>query len=70
MDKIEVKKYLRRNDMKKVAEKLGISPNSVTDAMRKNNKCNNDIFEILHLLAMKRKAQAELIANELLNDNS
>lgn len=68
MDKIEVKKYLRRNDMKKVAEKLGVSPSLVTDAMRKG-KCNNGIFETLRLLAMKRKAQAEQIANELLNEN-
>lgn len=68
MDKVEIKKFLRRNDMKRVAEKLGVSQAAVTDAMRKG-KCNNDILETLRLLAMKRKAQAEQVANELFNEN-
>lgn len=69
MDKVEIKKYLKRNDMKNVAEKLGVSRGVVTDAMRKG-KMDNGIVEALRLLAMKRKAQMENIANELFNDAS
>lgn len=69
MDKVEIKKYLKRNDMRNVAEKLGVSRGVVTDAMRKG-KMNNAIVETLRLLAMKRKEQAEKVANELFNDDS
>ncbi len=64
MDKMEIKKFLKRNDMKNMAEKLGVSPGAVTDAMRKG-KSDNVIVEALRLLAMKRKVQAEKIANDL-----
>jgi predicted XRE-type DNA-binding protein len=68
MDKVEIKKYLKRNDMKNVAELLGVSRSVVTDAMRKG-KTDNGIVEALRLLAMKRKAQAEKIATELFNND-
>ncbi len=64
MDKMEIKKFLKRNDMKNMAEKLGVRPGTVTDAMRKG-KSDNVIVEALRLLAMKRKVQAEEIANDL-----
>lgn len=69
MDKVEIKKYLKRNDMKNIAEKLGVSPGVVTDAMRKG-KMDNGIVEALRILAMKRKAQVEKIATELFNNDT